>query len=212
MFISTKSESYGENRKANIKNHNLPILNYMYTGDASTHMSCSIFNTPAFLEFNDIITGATKRRFRIDFNHIRQFSSNKRQAGVSLDKDKTYGPSDLFRGKRLDDRANAKYLFEFMTIMPVSTEAHSYISQDSAMGHITLKNFNKSTWPWVLKSKKNYDQFCKKYDITGIEYNEFIDHLSNIQYDSIHDRLQCNTTIIKENAFINTFRYTYSLK
>lgn len=188
MFISTKN-TYKENRKAEIKNHNLPILNYMYTGDPTVQMKCSLFGTPAFLEYQDIVTGQSKIRFRIDFNHIRQLSNDKRYAGISLDKDKTYDPSGLFREKRLDDPKYARYLFEFMAIMPVSIEAHSYITQDSAKGHITLTNFNKLTWTWVLREKNNYDQFCKQYKIQGIQYDDFIDHLCNINHAPLHDRL-----------------------
>jgi hypothetical protein len=71
-----------------------------------------------------------------------------------------------------------------MTTMTVCTEVHSYISQDSAKGHITLTSMKKSWWPWGLKNKKNFDKFCEKFNI-DIDYDAFIDRLSDIGWPDI---------------------------
>lgn len=194
MFISTKPNSYSENRKANIKNYNLPFLQHMYMGDPNKSLECMITKTPAFIMVPDLVTGLNKIRFRLDFNHIRQLESDSRHAGISLDKSGK-APSSIFRECRFDDRISyKKYFFEFMTIIPVCTEYHSYISQDSAKGDITLQNYDRKYWPWVLASKSNYDDYCKVYQIEGIPYEEMIDHLSDIRHPPILERLQYNST------------------
>lgn len=192
MFISTKPSSYGENRKAEIKNYNLPFLQHMYMGNPDMPLQCLITKTSAFVKVPDIITGQDKIRFRLDFNHIRQEASDNRHAGKSLDKSGT--PSAIFRENRFDQTVyNKRYLFEFMTILPVCEEYHSYISQDSAKGNITLLNYKKEYWPWILSEEKNYNEFCKIYNIEGIPYELIIDHLSNINHPSIFKRLSINT-------------------
>jgi hypothetical protein len=192
MFESTKPGAYAEDRKAKIKNHNLPILQYMYMGSRDTPLACLVSKTPAFVTTPDFGNpGQTKLRFRIDFNHIRQWSSDTRQSGTSLDKG-TRIPSAIFRDARFDSDLvhHAEYLIEFMTIMPVCTEMHSYISQDSAKNNITLTSFDTSMWPWVLQSAENFRQFCGDLDIPGLDYHAFIDHLSDIDHPPLQDRLK----------------------
>jgi hypothetical protein len=192
MFKSTKPDSYSENRKADIKNYNLPFLQHMYMGDSSKPLECLITKTPGFMMVPDIVTGLNKLRFRLDFNHIRQRESDHRHAGISLDKS-SKAPSSIFREYRFDSNVmNKRYLFEFMTIMPICTEYHAYISQDSAKGDITLKNYNKKDWPWVLANEQNYNTYCETYNIVGIPYEQMIDHLSDIRHPSILARLRCN--------------------
>lgn len=196
MFESTKPGAYQEDRKAEIKNHNLPIIQYMYMGSRDTPLTCLVSKTPAFTVTKDFGNpGKTKTRFRIDFNHIRQRCTFTRHAGVSLDKGSRI-PSGIFRETRFDSDyvSHATYLIEFMTIMPVCTEVHSYISQDSAKNHVTLQSFERHEWPWVLQSAKNFNQFCKDLDIKGLNYDRFIDHLSNIEHDPLHERLRWDQT------------------
>jgi hypothetical protein len=189
MFESTRPGSYGEDRKAKVKNHNLPILQYMYMGSKDTPLTCLITKTPAFIETKDFgNSGFKKRRFRLDFNHIRQLRSDSRHSGISLDKS-IRAPSDLFRTSRLDHEYYHLHLIEFMTIIPICTEIHSYISQDSAKHNITLNSFDQSEWPWVLQSPENFYQFLKDLKISGLNYEQFIDHLSNINHPSLQQRL-----------------------
>lgn len=179
-----------EIRKARIKNHNLPILQKMWNGNESEPLKCLISGAVGWKEVPCFATGKSKLRFTIDMNHIRQRLNMTRKGipGNSADKDKT-DPSTIFRYKYLDAAENLKHLIEFMTIMPVSREIHRYITQDSAIGHLTLKNFDKKYWPWVLKTKRNFDSFCAEYNIP-LEYKWFIDHLSNIDYENITNRVQ----------------------
>jgi len=192
MFESTKTNSYNENRKANIKNHNLPILQFMYMGDSTKTLECLITKTPGFINVPDLVTGNDKLRFRLDFNHIRQKESGSSSAGFSLDKGRR-APSGIFRETKFDNfYSNHAYLYEFMCIMPICTEYHSYISQDSAKGDITLQNYKKEYWSWILKAPANYKNFCKTFDLNGISYQEIIDHLSDINHAPIHERLTYN--------------------
>ena len=177
-FTPTRLDRPDEIRKAVIKNYNLPILQYWFHGNKKTTLKCLITKTLGFIKFPDIVTGQQKQRFLLDFNHIRQKQSGNNVAGTSIDKGK-YPPSDIIRGFRLDQKTNE--LIEMMTTMPIHCMYHSFISQDSQKANITLNNFKKSWWPWGLKNKKNFDKFCKEYNISNISYHKFIKALSNIK-------------------------------
>jgi hypothetical protein len=187
MFVSTDPSKYKENSKAYYKNYNLKILSHIYNGNKTGDMRCAITKRPAFVAFPHVVTKTPRLRFNIDFNHIRQQATAKRHAGYSLDKS-SYGPSEIFRQCELDSSARAFDLFEFMTIMPVCSEVHSYISQDSAKHDITLQNY-VGHWPWFLENQQNYDDVCSTYKIEGIPYQEFVDHLSDIKHPPIRSRL-----------------------
>ena len=190
MFTSTK-DTYNENRKAELKNYNLPILQYMYMGNPLTPLQCSITQTPAFVTWPCIVQNRPLNYFRLEFNHIRQRATETRCAGVSVDKDR-YGPSDIFRAKHLDKTRNVKDLVEFMCMMPISTEYHSYVSQSSAYGDVTLNNYEHRYWPWHLKSEANFAEFTQKYNVNFIDYSKFVDHLSTITHSPIRQRLDYN--------------------
>lgn len=167
------------------KNYNLSILQEMYNGDPLEPLKCLLSGQPGWTSIPCFVTGKQKIRFNIDINHIRQKCSKR---GESIDKSNLQ-PSAIFNSKKLDDPENLEYLAELMTTMPVSQEIHSYISQDSSVGNLTLKNFPKKSWPWILRSKKNFDYFCKKYNVP-FEYDWFIKHLSDIRYSNIVKRLK----------------------
>jgi hypothetical protein len=194
IFESSKPGAYGEDRKAKIKNYNLPILRYMWMGSRDKELTCAITGLPGFrTDVPDIVTGLPKTRFTLEFNHIRQEAYVASHAGIS--KDKCGTPSAVFRGTYLDadyvsDKIN---LIEFMCIIPVNKEYHKYISQDSAKGNITLQNFPKDKWTWVLQNKKNFNQFIQDMNLNGLEYDDMIDHLSDIDHPNIRKRLKYNT-------------------
>jgi hypothetical protein len=187
MFESTKPGAASEDRKARIKNHNLPILQHLYMGDPDEPLRCAVTGTPAFVAWPCVVRGRSMQRFRIDFNHIRQRALQNKQSGVSVDKGR-YDPSHLFRSYELDNKWNKSQLIEFMTIMPVCTEYHSYISQSSSYGDILLNNFDPKTWPWHLRSKKNFDRFVKQYDLAHLDYKTLVDHLNDIDQPKISSR------------------------
>ena len=190
LFKSTDINKRGENRKAIIKNYNIQILQFMYGGDTSTSLCCAISGQPAFELVPDYITKLPKLRLGTDFNHIRQKSTSTRHSGNSLDKKEGYEPSEVFRAGKLDEKPRINELIEFMTIMPVSKGHHSYISQDSAKGDLTLLNFHKSTHTWILKSRRNFNKFMREVGVEcDMTYDDLIDHLSDINYPSIYDRV-----------------------
>jgi hypothetical protein len=193
MFESTKPGT-AEDRKAEIKNHNLPIIQYMYMGSKDTPLCCVVSKTPAFTVTKDYGNpGQTKTRFRIEFNHIRQKTTMSKSGGISLDKD-TRAPSGIFRETRFDSEwvEHAKFLVEFMAIMPICTEVHKHVTQDSQKKDITLENFDNNERTWVLQSAKNFKQFCDDFELGDLNYTQFIDHLSNIGHAPLHDRLKWN--------------------
>lgn len=194
FFFTPTVDKPGEIRKAKIKNLNLPVLQLWFNGDATKPLKCLISRKPAFSIFPDLVTGQKKQRFDCDFNHIRQFQDGRCFSGVSKDKG-SIGPADIFRVYDLSLSKNKAFLVEFMTTMTVSTEIHSYISQDSAKGHITLANMKKQWWPWGLKNKKNFDSFCKKFDLK-IDYDIFVERLSDINWPDVVDSYT-NGTLVK---------------
>jgi len=192
-FVSTKPGTK-EDYKARFKNHNLPILQYVYMGDTGTELACTVNHTPAFAEFPCIVQKKPLTRFRMEFNHIRQLAAEGRQAGSSVDKHETYGPADLFRSRPLDDPKYAVDLVEFMTMMPVDADAHKWITQSSAYGNITLVDFAQANWPWHLQTKTNFDSVCDQYALDFLDYDQFIDHLSDIRYPPVRQRLYQSVT------------------
>jgi len=194
MFKPTNKSSR-EIGRAKRKNDNLPILQMMYNGDETIPLSCLLTGSPGWVEIPCLVTEGYKTRFCIDFNHIRQHCKRTGWAGDSVDKSTT--PSELLRSKNLSE--DLPSLFEFMTMMPVSRQYHKYISQDSAIGNITLANYPLKHWPWILREQDNYKHFIKKYNIkTEITYDWLIDHLSTITHPSIHDRLPSQLLINTE--------------
>ena len=186
-FTPTKNTP-NEIRKATIKTHNLPLLQYMYHGNSKTELHCLISGTSGFIDVYSPVSKRYEQRFRIDFDHIRQ----KQVPGfVGTSIDKTDAPSDVFRRFRLDESETSRgtnikpYLIEMMTCMPICTEYHSYKTQDSTYGDIVLTDIPKKQWPWVLKNKTNYNKFCKKYELSEFSYEEFIAILSDINQPPI---------------------------
>lgn len=184
-FTPTKNTK-NERSKARIKNYNLPILQYMYNGDELDPLKCLISGSSGWVDYPCIVSKLPKTRFNIDFNHIRQEQTLNRSPGKSKDK-KQKAPSSIFRGWKLD--SHPRYLLEFMTIIPISREFHSYISQDSQVGSVVLTNYHKDIWPWFLKTASNFNKVCSRYSL-DIKYKWFIDHLSDISYPSIHTRIK----------------------
>lgn len=183
-FTPTNEDLYNECRKARVKNYNLPLLQYLYHGDELQPLSCLLSGLPGWIDFPCLVNSKPKQRFNIDFNHIRQRKNPNRVAGNSVDKG-AKAPSSIFREIYL---SKSPYdLAEFLCIMPISQEYHSYITQDSAIGDITLLNFPASSWPWFLKTQSNFDNI-KQYGLS-INYTSFIDHLSDISHDSIRMRM-----------------------
>lgn len=191
FFFTPTANKKGEIRKANIKNLNLPVLQLWFNGSESEPLKCLITNKPAFSNFPDIVTGRKKQRFDCDFNHIRQFQDGRCHSGISLDKG-SVGPSDIIRTYDLSLDKNKDYLVEIMTTMTISSEFHSYFSQDSAKGHITLTNLKKKWWPWGLKNEKNFNFFCKKFNL-NLDYNSFISRLSDITWPDIVESYSLGT-------------------
>ena len=186
FFTPTRFDKPKEIRKARIKNQNLPFLQHMYHGSATVELHCAMSNAPGFIDFLNLHTGENKQRFNIDFNHIRQKQTGSRVAGFSVDKG-YYDPSAVFREKYLQQDALA--MLEFVCIMPISQEVHRYVTQDSANADLTLVNFPKTTWSWILQAEENYDQFFKSAKMVVPSYSWMIAHLSDISNPPLRSRV-----------------------
>jgi len=178
QFQSTNSNLYGENRKAEIKNHNLPILNYLYHGDETTEIHCVMTKTSGFADVWCPVRKRQVQEFRLDFDHIRQKHDVYRKA-VGISVDKTEAPSSIFRGYKLDEPRYKDKLIEMMCCWPICTEYHGYKSTSSQYGDVVLKDYPKEAWPWHLKSKKNFNAVCKRFGLE-LDYKWFIDSLNNV--------------------------------
>jgi hypothetical protein len=186
VFTATKNTS-SEQRKAWYKNYNLPILQQLWSGPRAPELTCLITGLPAFTEARCRVTKQTKLYFDIDFNHIRQQHDPIRRTGESKDKSTT--PSDLFRTYALDK--NPLMLIEFVTMMPVTVQAHKRISTDSRWGDITLKNYRRSEWPWCVRSQRNWQSTQQRFPcLKMVPYQWIVDHLSTIDHPPIRERVR----------------------
>ena len=185
-FDPTDVSKNSEISKARYKNFNLPLLQFMYHGDHLTPLHCVICNQAGWVDSLDLKTGQKRKRFAIDFNHIRQWQSGHCQAGISTDS--TRMPSGIFREKNL--WKDFEHLLEFMTIMPVCIMCHKWISQDSAKCHITLKNFPHQFWPWFLQNEDNFDRFSTFMCLPKSMYPALIKHLCCDDQVDVHTRLK----------------------
>lgn len=168
-----------EQRKAHFKNLNLAVLQHWYLGHAGAELRCLITRTPGWVTHANTVTGVSQTRFRLDFNHIRQQNrfllglTRTKSPGVSVDK--TRDPSAIFRSVDLTRPDRAMLLLEFMTCMPVTTEYHKYITQDSSTAHVCLAHYSADTWPWGLQSRANFQQFQLTYwHHVLIDYDAFV--------------------------------------
>ena len=184
IFESTKPGSCNEDRYARIKNYNLPILNYMYMGDCDTMIKCLESGIDAFTDRYCYVKKQYVKTFTIEFDHIRQKYNKKSTNAHSIDKHKKLAPSQIFRGFELDIIKNRFKLIEMMCIWPLSTQMHSYKTNSSQYGDIVLSDISTSKWPWHLKSRSNFNQFCNKFDLQ-LQYDTFIDQLCDINVPNI---------------------------
>jgi hypothetical protein len=82
-------------------------------------------------------------------------------------------------------------LLEFVTMMPVTVQAHKRISTDSRWGDITLKNYRRSEWPWCLRSQRNWLSTQQRFPcLKNISYQWIVDHLSTIEHPQIRERVR----------------------
>lgn len=186
MFEATKN-SAGEERKAWYKNHNLPTLIRLWSGPRAQTLQCAVTGQPAFTRARCRVTGRDKWHFDCDFNHIRSEHNSYSRCGVS--KDKTQAPSDLFRTYDLE--RCPKMLIEFVTMMPVTPTAHKHITTDGKYGHITLKNYRRSEWPWCLRTERNWLSTQRRFPcLAQISYAWIRDHLERIDHPPITARVR----------------------
>lgn len=199
-FTSTNSNLPSENRKAIIKNHNLPILNWIYHGNENTEIHCCLTKTPGFTDVYCPVRKRTVQVFRIDFDHIRQkYDSYRKATGKSIDK--TYTPSGIFRDYKLDSPAYKDKLVEMMTCWPLCTEYHSYKSSSSQHGNIILNDYPKKLWPWHLKNKTNFNKVCKRFEL-DLDYDWFIEQLNNVDAECIPDSYRRSLRRVFDGLFV----------
>ena len=164
----------GEVRKANNKNWNLPILNFIYNGDPNDLIKCMISGDPGFIKRPRWNTGQEHYAFCLEFNHICQ-KYVYGQTGKSVHKGNSE-PSSLIRGNYLTNKLEC--LNELIKCMPVSKLQHGLITNDSQYADIDLSCFPNKTWPWVIRSRENYEFFIEVFDINDLilfpDYDEYM--------------------------------------
>ena len=169
---NTKSEI----NRANNRNKNLQVLQYWNNGDKNTPLHCMISKVQAIVSRPNLASVNENISFiSTEFNHIVQINTASR--------DKTNPPSDYFRGTKLEN--NKKVLIEFMKIIPLAAVEHSYITNLSKQMDIDITTFQRlaeinkdnTIIPWGLRCEKNFNEFCKEYDL-NLDYEIFIDILT----------------------------------
>lgn len=183
IFTSTKN-TYNENKKAEVKNYNLPTLRFMYMGSMNKELKCSISGEDGFVDVWSFVRKKHIQHFNLEYNHIRQKARDTRGAGTSVDK--IGSPSHIVRTYKLDEPKNRRYLIEMMCCMPLTTAQHTFVSRDSAYQDIVLSTFPKKYWPWHLRNKNNFNKFCNRYEL-DLDYYKFIGMLDDIHAPSIPD-------------------------
>lgn len=164
----------GEVRKAQIKNWNLPILNFIYNGDPNKLIKCMISGRLGFIKRKRCNTGQEHYALCLEFNHIcQQYIYGI--TGKSVHKGNVE-PSSLIRRHYLTNKL--EYLDELLKCMPVSKFEHSCITNDSQYHDIDLSCFPVESWPWVIRCRENYEFFIDVFDITDPilfpDYNEYM--------------------------------------
>jgi hypothetical protein len=196
-FTSTKPGDSGEDKKAEIKNFNLPWIQFMYNGEPWLPLYCKRTNQPGWEYVPNVATKELVQRFCIDFNHIRQV--NRKLLGLTkittpgTSADKRGSPSALFRGMKIsnDRQESCLAVAEFMSCMPIRIETHTYITQDSYKSHILFKHFNWEQIPWVLQSKDNFDYFMQFFPAMKIDYDEFVAALNTPNFNiTVYDTIK----------------------
>ncbi len=185
----------GEIKKAYYKNLNLPVLQHIYMGDPTTPLTCLLTGEPGWVNFPDLVTGEPKTRFRLDFNHIRQRNrfllglTRVKSPGVSVDKDRD--PSAIIRACDLGQAERRLRLMEMICCIPLTLEYHKYVTQDSSVNHVSLANYPAHSWPWVLKSRDNFETVQRTYwGSVLVDYDQLITMLMDPMADAFYTQFQ----------------------
>ena len=155
-------------KRARLMNMNWPILKDMYWGPNKTKCLAS----GEVVSLKSPWSG--KWVINCDYDHVRE--------DVSGSKDKTkYDPSCIIRA--FDLSVNHAMVFELLACWPLTNTMHKAKRSYACTKPFTLKDCQKRIY--VLRSKKNYDAFCKKYGFDFPEYNDVIKWLSDFDYPPI---------------------------
>jgi len=164
----------GEVKKAQIKNWNLPILNFIYNGDPNEPIKCMVLGELGFVKRKRRNIDQEHWAFVLEFNHICQ-KFIYGTTGKSIHKDNGE-PSDLIRRYYLTDKW--EYLDELLKCIPLSRREHDFITNDSQYGDIDLSCFEIEEWPWVIRCRENYEFFLAVFDIDNLvlfpDYDEYM--------------------------------------
>lgn len=152
--------------KAQFREHNIPILREMHEGNKDTPLRCKF--TGALVEDIKIKwrNGEMDRGNSYDFHHILVDN------GISVHK--TLAPGEILRNYRLDQPKNRDKLIDFMRTVVTDRGHHNVIHRTLTQG---IERYYIKQRPWVLKNKRNFNKFCKKYNLL-LNYEDFILELS----------------------------------
>lgn len=164
----------GEIKKSQMKNWNLPILNFIYNGDPNDHLKCMISGESGFCKRKRRNTGQEYYAFGLEFNHICQ-KFIYGTTGKSIHKG-NIEPSGLIRRDYLTNRL--EWLDELIKCIPLSKKEHGYITNDSQYADIDLSCYDCKEWPWVIRNRENYEFFIAVFDINNsvlfTDYDEYM--------------------------------------
>ncbi len=137
---------------------NIKYARYILNGDEN--MPVKNFNTGKWPEAQiDELTGAPFERSTLQYHHMDHTSKgstfkNKHEPSVLLSKEVWTQNNFL----------------EWCRIIPLTNGYH----KDHHNNHVSsnLHDWPKKYWPWAIRTKKNFEEFCKKYNINDVTYEE----------------------------------------
>jgi hypothetical protein len=103
-----------------------------------------------------------------DLHHIKVVN------GKSADKNGT-DPAVILRTFDLKKPQNQHHIVELMKTTCLSKNTHSLVH---AVPNSGIYDYDMSHRPYILQTKERFDCFCEKYNLQGLDFDQFISKLS----------------------------------
>jgi hypothetical protein len=174
-------------RRKEVKDLNAGIVKMMMYGNPEVPYTCLVEGTSKILEVinENHITGELEERIWFQIDHTRELPG-----GGSMDK---FGTpiSDKLRSCILSAGTESAILaiLEIMCCRILSMEAHHDKTSDVQRSKVsfTIADVTPDTYPWFLKSSKNFYRFCKYVNLENLNYKIFMKHLHDASAPPINE-------------------------
>lgn len=159
---------------------NMEIIRLWFNGDTKKPLHCAV--TGENIEESEEIFNPYYNRSKncrlYELHHILTV------AGQSVHKAKaTFHPNKILSQKDLSKPANISFLIEVMNCIAVSQDEHKkvHVWDNSDIEYWVSAG---ATLPWGLQNAKNFNKFCRAYNITNLNYKDFYKKQTLKWYDA----------------------------